>query len=376
VEKGELFHIAHNDCVEEAKLTASASVGLVVTSIPFSNHYEYTESYNDFGHTDDNDHFWSQMDFLTPELLRILAPGRLAAIHVKDRVLFGNVTGEGIPTISPFHCEAVFHYLRHGFQYCGMITVTTDVVSENNQTYRLTYSEMMKDSSKMGVGCPEYVLLFRRPQSDKSKGYADTRIEHDRPLVIAADGSHVPWTDGDRRAQVPDSGYTLARWQLDAHAFWPSSGNRLLTTDELVKLGPKSTSTAFRKLFTGEAVYDFEAHCRLGEELAARDNLSKTYMTLAPQSRSPAVWTDVARMRTLNGEQAQRNLEKHICPLQFDIVDRLIERYSNLKGRRGAGSELSYTYFRDGLRHVKAAEAKVRVPDMFSMLGLEAEDAA
>jgi hypothetical protein len=47
-----------------------------------------------------------------------------------------------------------------------------------------------------------------------------------------------------------------------------------------------------------------------------------------------------------------------------------------LKGRRGQASELSDTYFRDGLRHVKAAEAKVRVPDMFSMLGLEAEDAA
>jgi hypothetical protein len=396
VEKGDLFHVAHNDCVDEASLTAPNSIGLVVTSVPFSNHYEYTESYNGFGHTDDNDHFWSQMDFLTPELLRILKPGRLAAIHVKDRVLFGNVTGEGIPTISPFHAEAIFHYRRHGFQYCGMITVTTDVVTENNQTYRLTYSEMMKDASKMGVGCPEYVLLFRKAQSDKSKGYADERIEHDAPLVIAADGSHQRWSDGDRRAQVPASGYTLARWQLDAHAFWPSSGNRLLTTDEMVRLGPKSTSTAFRALFEGDAVYDFDAHCRLGEELAARDNLSKTYMTLAPQSRHPAVWTDVMRARTLNGEQAQRNLEKHICPLQFDIVDRLIERYSNkgdivydpfgglmtvpyraiLKGRRGQASELSDTYFRDGLRYCRAAEAKIAVPDMFGMMGLEAEDAA
>jgi DNA modification methylase len=34
-------------------------------------------------------------------------------------------------------------------------------------------------------------------------------------------------------------------------------------------------------------------------------------------------------MRTLNGEQTNRAVEKHVCPLQFDIVDRLIERYSN-----------------------------------------------
>lgn len=388
VETGDSFKIANNDCVEEAKLTADNSVGLLVTSVPFSNHYEYTESYNDFGHTDDNDHFWSQMDYLTPELLRIIQPGRLACVHVKDRVLFGAVTGEGVPTISPFHAEAIFHYLKHGFQYCGMITITTDVVSENNQTYRLTYSEMMKDASKMGVGCPEYVLLFRKPQTDRSKGYADERVVHQPPLVIAADGSHVPWSDGDRRAHVPDSGYTLARWQLDAHSFWPSSGNRLLTTDEMVRLGPKVVSDLFKQLQASGSVYDFDEHVRLGEELAARDNLSKTYMTLAPRSKHPAVWTDIVRMRTLNGEQAQRNLEKHVCPFQIDIVDRLIDRYSNpgdivydpfgglmtvpyraiMKGRRGQASELSATYFRDGLRYCRAAEAKIAVPDMFDVL--------
>jgi DNA modification methylase len=395
VEEGELFRIAHNDCVDEASRTEGNSVGLVITSIPFANHYEYSASYNDFGHTDDNDHFWRQMDFLTPELFRILSPGRLAAIHVKDRILFGSVTGEGVPTVSPFHAEAIFHYLKHGFQFMGMVTVTTDVVYENNQTYRLTYSEMMKDATKMGVGCPEYVLLMRKPQTDRSKAYADIRVEHDRPLVITADGEQAPWTDGDRRPQVPGSGYTLARWQLDAHAFWPSSGNRLLTTDELVRMGSKSAMQLFRTMAGGEAVYDFEAHCRLGEELAARDNLSKTYMTLAPPSKHPEVWTDVARMRTLNGEQSQKNLEKHVCPLQFDIVDRLIERYSNrgdlvydpfgglmtvpyraiLKGRRGQASELSDTYFRDGLRYCQAAERKIAVPDLFGALNEMAEAA-
>ena len=396
IEEGERFRIAHNDCVDEARRTDSDSVGLLVTSIPFSNHYEYSASYNDFGHTDDNAHFWAQMDFLTPELLRILSPGRLACIHVKDRVLFGSVTGEGVPTVSPFHAEAIFHYLRHGFQFCGMITITTDVVYENNQTYRLTYSEMMKDATKMGVGSSEYVLLMRKPQSDRSKGYADIRVQHERPLVISGEGEPVAWTDGDRRPQVPGEGYTLARWQLDAHAFWPSSGNRLLTTDELVRMGSKSAMKAFRDMAQGEAVYDFDRHCRLGEELAARDNLSKTYMTLAPPSKHPAVWTDIARMRTLNGEQSQKNLEKHVCPFQFDIVDRLIERYSDvddlvydpfgglmtvpyraiLKGRRGAASELSDTYFADGLRYCRAAEAKLSVPDMFSALGLDVDDAA
>jgi hypothetical protein len=125
------------------------SVGEIITSIPFSNHYEYTASYNDFGHSEDNEHFWRQMDFLTPELLRILKPSRIYACHVKDRILFGNVTGAGLSTVSPFHAEAIFHGMKHGFDYCGMITVDTDVVTENNGNYRLGYTEMLKDGSKM-----------------------------------------------------------------------------------------------------------------------------------------------------------------------------------------------------------------------------------
>jgi hypothetical protein len=54
-------------------------VDLIVTSIPFSTQYEYSPNYADFGHTDDNDHFWAQMGFLIPELLRVLKPGRDAA---------------------------------------------------------------------------------------------------------------------------------------------------------------------------------------------------------------------------------------------------------------------------------------------------------
>ena len=69
---GDDWTLALNDCVLETRdHMADNSVDLIVTSIPFSNHYEYTPSYNDFGHTDDNGHFWQQMDYLTPQLLRV-----------------------------------------------------------------------------------------------------------------------------------------------------------------------------------------------------------------------------------------------------------------------------------------------------------------
>ena len=166
--RGNHYEAVYGDCVEETRAMETNSVDLIHTSIPFGNHYEYSANYNDFGHNQNTDRFFEQMDFLTPELLRVLKPGRVAAIHVKDRVLFGNVTGTGFPTMEPFHAECIRHYTKHGFLYFGMITVVTDVVRENNQTYRLGWSDCCKDGTKMGVGCPEYILLFRKQQTDHS----------------------------------------------------------------------------------------------------------------------------------------------------------------------------------------------------------------
>jgi hypothetical protein len=357
---GDGWLVARNDCVEETRQMETGSVDLIVTSIPFSNHYEYTPSYNDFGHTDGNDHFWSQMDFLTPELLRILRPGRIYACHVKDRILFGNVTGAGLPTVSPFHAEALQHGIRHGFDYLGMITVVTDVVRENNQTYRLSWSEQCKDGTKMGVGSPEYILLFHKPQTDRSRGYADVPVRKSK------------------------DDYPIARWQLDAHAFWRSSGNRPLTPEELAALPHDQLSRVFTEQTLRE-VYDFEAHVATGEALGPR--LPKTFMSLQPGSHHPDVWHDVNRMLTLNAEQARRAQTNHVCPLQFDIVDRLIERYSNpgelvfdpfgglftvplralVKGRRGRAVELNDGYYADGVRYLRAHDAQADMPSLFDV---------
>lgn len=359
--------VANNDCVEECDLIASDSIDLIHTSIPFGNHYEYSASYNDFGHNDDNERFFAQMDHLTPKLLRILKPGRVAAIHVKDRIRFGNVTGYGMPSVDPFHADCIAHYRRHGFVYFGMVTVVTDVVRENNQTYRLGWSEQCKDGTKMGVGSPEYVLLFRKLPTDTSKGYADKRVEKSK------------------------AEYTRGRWQIDAAAFWRSSGNRLLTADELMGYGPEQIGKVFAQRSL-ETIYDYAEHVRLAETLDARGALPSTFATMAPASHDPAVWTDVNRMLTLNGEQTRRGLENHICPLQFDIVDRIITRYTNKGelvfdpfgglftvplramhlGRRGRAAELNPAYFDDGLRHLIAAELEINAPSLFDFEELAA----
>ena len=370
-ESGAGWSLVNNDCVNETAGMESDSVGLILTSIPFSSQYEYTPSYRDFGHTDTSEHFFEQMDFLTPELLRVLQPGRIMAIHVKDRITPGGLTGLGFQTVQPFHADCIYHYRRHGFAYLGMKTIVTDVVRENNQTYRLGWTEQCKDGSRMGVGMPEYLLLFRKAPTDQSDGYADVPVVKDK------------------------AEYSRARWQIDAHGFTRSSGDRLLTPEDLVGIAHEKVYKLFRR-FSNETVYDFEHHVRFCESLEARRSLPVTFMLMPPTSWHPDVWTDVTRMRTLNGAQAAKGKEMHLCPLQFDIVDRAITQYTEpgdvvydpfaglgtvpLRalelGRRGRGVELNPAYWADGVFYLRAAEEKAASPTLFDLLDEAEVDAA
>lgn len=361
------FTAVNNDCILETGQMEENSVDLIVTSIPFSNHYEYTATYNDFGHNENTVRFFEQMDFLSPNLLRVLKPGRVYACHVKDRVLFGNATGTGMPTMEPFHAMCIEHYLKHGFQYFGMITVVTDVVRENNQTYRLGWTEQCKDGTKMGVGCPEYILLFRKLPSDTSTAYADVPVSKSKEE------------------------YTRAQWQIDAHGFWRSSGNRLMTKDEIKATPVDSLQSVYRK-FSRNSVYSYEEHVELAKRLDENNKLPASFMVVAPGSWNDDVWDDINRMRTLNTSQSRKQAQMHVCPLQLDIVERLINRYSNegdlvldpfgglmtvplvaiQNNRRGFGIELSTDYFRDGIGYLKDAELKRGEPTLFDFIESEA----
>lgn len=363
--RGKYYTAVYGDCVEESRQMESNSIDLIHTSIPFGNHYEYSANYNDFGHNQNTERFFEQMDFLTPELLRILKPGRVAAVHVKDRVLFGNATGTGMPTIEPFHALCISHYMKHGFQYFGMITVVTDVVRENNQTYRLGWTEQCKDGSKMGVGCPEYILLFRKLPTDRSTAYAD------EPVTKSKDE------------------YTRAQWQIDAHAYWRSSGDRLISKEELEKFSVDNLQKVYRE-FSRENVYDYKEHVELAKRLDENGKLPAVFMVVAPGSWNQLeVWDDINRMRTLNTTQSRRRAQMHVCPLQLDIVERIINRYSNegdlvydpfgglmtvpmtavKMQRRGYGCELNPDYFRDGVGYLQAAEDETDEPTLFDFMG-------
>lgn len=360
--EGKSYTLANNDCVLELDNLRDNSVDLILSSFPFGNHYEYSDKYNDFGHNETNADFIKQCGFLIPKLFDKLKPGRLAVVHLKNRIHYGSVTGLGFSILHRFTHLVADAMEQHGFYTIGYHFIPTDVVAENNQTYRLGYSEMRKDSTKMGAGIPEEIWIFRKPPTSNANAYADDPVKH-------------------------DEGYTLSHWQVDADAFWKSSGNRYLTPYEMKAWGLDKIQ-AWWKRFNKSTVYDYDEHVKLMQDLDAADKLSRTFTTLPLQSNTDFIQDNINRMHGLNMEQQRRKQQNHICPMPFDEVDRMIELYSNpgelvldpfgglgttgvrslKKGRRAYVIELNETYAKAAGMYLKETEYKNEIPTLFDLI--------
>lgn len=104
------------------------------------------------------------------------------------------------------------------------------------------------------------------------------------------------------------------------------------------------------------------------------------------QKWASPVWMDIKRTDVLNaGEGTAQGDEKHICPLQLSVIERLVHLWSNegevvftpflgigseiyvavKNNRRGIGCELKDSYFATAVANIKKAEYKSQQPTLF-----------
>lgn len=97
------------------------------------------------------------------------------------------------------------------------------------------------------------------------------------------------------------------------------------------------------------------------------------------------VWMDINQSRTLQKESAREDSdERHVCPLQLEVIERCIELWSNpgdivldpfvgigssvyqalLMGRRGIGFELKDSYYQQAVLNCKRAESNAKTPQV------------
>lgn len=165
----------------------------------------------------------------------------------------------------------------------------------------------------------------------------------------------------------------------------------MLALEEVKQASPKVLASVYHK-FSKENVYDYDEHVALCEELDKQGKLSSTYMMMGVASTNDEwVWDDIRRERTLNVKQVDSKKQQHICPLQIDIVERIINRYSNKNevvydpfggimtvpymavkmGRYGMGCELNTDYFHDGVEYCEQAEQEIETPTLFDFMEAE-----
>lgn len=110
------------------------------------------------------------------------------------------------------------------------------------------------------------------------------------------------------------------------------------------------------------------------------------------QEYASPVWMDIQRTNVLNGRKARGNDdEKHICPLQLDVIERAIELWTNRNdivftpflgigseayqalsmGRRAIGIELKQEYFDMAVNNCKAAKEDM---EQLSIFDIEEQD--
>ena len=375
-------NIYHADTCEVIRHLPANSIDFSVFSPPFEGLFVYSASDRDLGNTHGGKEFADHLAFIAREMFRIMKPGRHVAIHCMD--LPTTLAHHGYIGFIDFPARLREVYERAGFIYhCPKITIWKDPEVQANRTYarQLTYGEMIKDSAMSGVGTPDYILIMRKP------GNNEEPIKH----------------DGDALAKLNDGGKP-EHWQRVASPVWGFPGAlpllerfeefRRWLLDDSKKEG-KDTETISRLLALAIGSGRVGAAELLAGELAA----IKAKMLPFPDfvwATANGLWTDgfvdyespragnpdkrgIDQGETLNYRSAREHEdERHICPLQTQVVDRLLDLYSKpreivftpflgigteivqaiKRGRRGVGSELKGSYYKQAVAHVKAVEPR------------------
>ena len=313
--RGENWTLYHADCVSKARQLPSDSVGLSVFSPPFSNLYIYSDSIADMGNTEDDEEFMAQFQFLIRELHRITIPGRNCAVHCKDLPLYRGRDGAAGLRDFPGHIIRAFE--AEGWTFHSRVTIWKDPVIEMQRTknHGLLYKQLCADSAASRQGMADYIITFRKWTPD---------AEFSDP--VHGDGERF---DEYKGLEPPDA----AMVAYDAGVPVPAQVG-----------GKWSRFNPFPK----------------GSEAA------RLWSIMVWQKYASPVWFDINQTDVLNKDLARdSDDERHICPLQLDVIERCIHLWSNpgdlvfspftgigsegyvaLKcGRRFIGTELKRGYF-------------------------------
>lgn len=321
------YSIYNGDCMDVVTEISDSSIDFVVYSPPFAGLYNYSSDYRDFSNCENENQFLNQYDFLIKELSRVTKKGRINAVHVTEVIQNDGSSWDFPNAVIQLH-------EKHGFQYKGRITVWKEPLKVRMRTMvkSLMHKLIVEDATQCFVAQPDYVLIF------KKKGESEIPVIHPQGLF-------------EYFGETPILPNILKAWNN-------ANGTNLNDT-ELWD-------------FLNKEYYDH------------KDPKSNKLSHYIWQRYASSVWDDVRIDNVLPYKDSkEEDDEKHVHPLQLDVIDRLVYLYTNVNevvltpfmgvgsevyspvsmGRKAIGIELKDSYFKQAILNLKDADKRFKKSD-------------
>lgn len=169
---GNNYAVYCGDSTQIIKGIPDNSVDIIPFSPPFVDLYVYSDHLEDMGNSKNYDEFFEHFKYLAIEMMRVLKPGRIMAIHCMDLPI--QKGKEGYIGLRDFSGSIIQLLTELGMIYHSRVTIWKNPVIEMQRTKALglLYKQIKKDSVMSRVGIPDYVLFFR------NSGINETPITH------------------------------------------------------------------------------------------------------------------------------------------------------------------------------------------------------
>lgn len=312
----ENYAVYNSDCMFVLPTLDDKSIDLSIYSPPFAGLYQYSSTPNDMSNCETKEQFLEQYEFLIKEIARVTKPGRISAVHATD--VFDNTC-----RLWDFPHEIIRLHEKHGFEYRNRITIWKEPLKVRMRTMvqSLMHKFIVEDSTKCFTAMPDYVLVFTK------KG--DNQVPVTHPCGINHYAGEVPILPNILRAWNNANSTNFNEDQLWDHL------NKINESNKITKLNH----------------YIWQRY-------------------------ASSVWDDIRIDNVLPfRDSREEDDEKHVHPLQLDVIDRLVELYSNpgevvltpfmgvgsevyspvSMGRKAVGIELKDSYYKQAILNLKEA---------------------
>lgn len=313
------YSIYNGDCMDVLTTLENESIDLSIYSPPFAGLYNYSSSEKDFSNCNSKEEFMSQYEYLVKEMARVTKAGRINAVHCQEIL-----TDTTKHILYDFPNEIIKLHQKYGFTYNNRITIWKEPLEVRMRTMvrSLMHKNIAEDSTMCFTAIPDYVLIFKKIGENKVKVTNKNGFKNyygETPLLPAMEKKYGKW--------------------------------------EHIKIKYAEN--------TNEGT----------------DHLKNKLSQIIWQRYASSVWDDIRNKNVLPFRDSREDDdEKHVHPLQLDVIDRLVELYSNPDevvftpfmgvgsevyspvslGRKGIGIELKDSYFKQAKINLKSANSRFK----------------